>query len=143
MRRGIRPRRYSFPLLAGGGVAAEGRRGGPASNALLQFRQQPPQRLAAVAHEIFLLGIELGGGLAEVAQEKMRIVAEPVRAAGLGDDLARPDSLGDHRFGILRVAQENDDAVVVRHAEDPEPVIAEGIWAITGSGSSAWRRIPN
>src|SRR5947208_11781318 len=114
MRRGIRPRRYSFPLLAGAGVAAEGRRGRPASNALLQFRQQPPQRLAAVAHEIFLLGIELGGGLAEVAQEKMRIVAEPVRAAGLGDDLARPDSLGDHRFGILRVAQENDDAVVVR-----------------------------
>jgi len=43
----------------------------------------------------------------------MRIVAESVRAAGLGDDLARPGSFGDNRFGILRVAQEHDDAVVV------------------------------
>src|SRR6266513_2596250 len=44
----------------------------------------------------------------------MRVVAEPVRAAGLRDDLARPGSFRDHRLGILRVAQENDDAVVVR-----------------------------
>src|SRR6266849_5092791 len=97
-------------------MAAEGRRGGPASNALPQLRQQPPQGLAAVADEILLFGIELGGGLAEVSQEKMRIVAESVRAAGLGDDLARPASFGDDWFGILRVAQENDHAVVVSAA---------------------------
>src|SRR6266849_3099377 len=97
-------------------MAAEGRRGGPASNALPQLRQQPPQGLAAVADEILLFVIELGGGLAEVSQEKMRIVSESVRAAGLGDDLARPASFGDDWFGILRVAQENDHAVVVSAA---------------------------
>src|SRR5258706_2262375 len=86
------------------------------SDTFRQLREQPPQRLAAVAHEILLLRIELGGGLAEIPQEKMRIVAESVRAAGLRDDLARPASFGDDRLGILRVAQEHDHAVVVSAA---------------------------
>src|SRR5260221_6305912 len=83
------------------------------SDTLPQLREQPPQRLAAVADEILLLRIELGGGLAEIPQEKMRVVAESVRSAGLRDDLARPASFGDDRLGILRVAQENDHAVIV------------------------------
>src|SRR5260221_1300222 len=86
------------------------------SDTLPQLREQPPQRLAAVADEILLLGIELGGGLAEIPQEKMRVVAESVRSAGLRDDLARPASFGDDRLGILRVAQENDHAVIVSAA---------------------------
>src|SRR5258706_337649 len=83
------------------------------SDPLPQLREQPPQRLAAVAHEILLLRIELGGGLAEIPQEKRGVVAEHVRPAGLGDDLPRPASFGDDRLGILRVAQENDHAVIV------------------------------
>src|SRR5258708_36664485 len=75
----------------------------------------------------------------------MRIVAESVLAAGLRDDLARPASFGDDRLGILRVAQENDHAVVVSAAvvlageRLHELFVVGRILGLT-PGHRAWRR---
>src|SRR5215831_4493176 len=86
---------------------------GPCSYAFLELRQEPPHRLAAMAKEVLLALLELGGRLVEIAQVEMRVVAEAVGAARLRQDLARPARLGDDRLRVLGVAHQHNHAVVV------------------------------
>ena len=61
----------------------------------------------------FSVGFELGRGAPEVGQKEVRVVAEPAGAARRVDHLALPAALGDQRLGVVGVADEHDDAVIV------------------------------
>ncbi len=66
-----------------------------------------------MADQVFLAGIQLCGGQTFSRGQEMRVVAEAAAATRLRNQDAGPDSFGDQRPRIFRMAHQHHDAVVV------------------------------
>src|SRR5215467_3811356 len=102
--------RFAPEALANSGAAGSDRsapqrpRGRARSALFPKQREQPAERLTAVAHGVLRARCEFGRGLAEIGEIEVRVIAEAAATARRGDDLAVPASLGDQGLGVLRVA---------------------------------------
>src|SRR5258706_16050811 len=70
------------------------------SGALAQQREQPLQRLPAMADAVLFVVLELGCSGASAFHDEQRVVAETVRTARRPRDRSEPASLGDERLGV-------------------------------------------
>jgi hypothetical protein len=59
---------------------------------------------------------QLGRGEIQLGQEEIGIVAEATATACFENDFAMPRRVGDDRLGVIRVARQHHDAVVMRAA---------------------------
>ena len=74
------------------------------------------QCLTAVADAIFLCGSQFGGSFTEFGYKKIRIITKPAFAPRLIDDFAVPRAIDDDWLRIIGVANQNNDAVILRTA---------------------------
>src|SRR5688500_14595232 len=80
------------------------------SGALAQQREQPLERLPAMADAVLLQVSELRRGDVAAFDDEQRIVAESARAARCPRDRPEPAPLGDERLGVCGVPQQHDHA---------------------------------
>src|SRR4051812_20751821 len=77
---------------------------------------QQCQRFPTMTHQILLRRRKFRAGLPRCNIQKQRIVPKPAGASRCEQNLALPQALRDHRFGVPGMAHYHDDAVIMRLA---------------------------